>query len=126
MVHIFNVNTNTFCICCGKQCFLKQRHKISPLFTKVYKKYFKITLLTSKWTPNSVCGSCYATLMKWHRGKNVHLAFGSPMFWKEAKSPDECYFCLNDFSGINIKKKKQLSTLKVPHLISQSHTSRNC
>ena len=79
---------DNFCYVCGhivtKRGQLDPKKLITEEFKTAYCHYFdEADLSGSNFTPNSVCKTCYNTLIMWIHGKGGQLYFMKPVIWVE-------------------------------------------
>lgn len=111
---------NSFCYICGNYVVKKQKRNITTFVKKVYFAYFGVKLgdQDKAWAPHTVCCICIEELRQWSQGKKKSFRFGVPMIWREPRNHiDDCYFCLTNVEGYNLKNKKEISYPNLPSAI---------
>ena len=62
-------------------------------------------LINMSLVPHTACKSCVESLRRWNNTKSdvPGMPFKILVIWYEAASHDECYFCLTNTFGYNVK-----------------------
>lgn len=103
---------DSFCYICGHFTFAKNRMKIDDNVKSFYRNYFNISISNQdkSWAPHMACKSCVESLRRWNNAKSdvTPMPFKTPVIWREAASHDECYFCLTNTFGFNVKNSHNI------------------
>lgn len=103
---------DNFCYICGQIIILpKQKRPITEAVKQNFKKYFNVKLgdQDKPWAPHTVCLNCTVRLSAWARGEDRSMPFATPMVWREQINHNsDCYFCLTDTFGFNMKNKHDI------------------
>ena len=76
------------------------------------------------WSPHMVWKTCTEYLRRLTNGKKSCLKFGIPIVWREPANHDtDCYFCVINLTGINIKNR---NSLRYPDLQSARRPVAHC
>ena len=111
---------DAFCYICGCFTLIHQRRNIISFVRRVYKVYFGLALGDQGKTlaPHIVYHNCKEMLCDWTKGKHKGLPFGSPMTWREPMDhTTDCYFCLVNTKGIDMKNRHKISYSSIPSAI---------
>lgn len=123
-------NRKHFCFVCGQFTAKKNQKKKSEKFANLYRLYYDQDWADENYIPQFGCSNCYLSLCEWSDGKKhadgslVKPKFKEPMLWNRSSVHDEneCYFCVNYFTGISTVKKASIrykdtinTILPVPH-----------
>lgn len=105
---------NFFCYVCGEFTILKQRKSINATVKLIYLRYFGFEInagIDVPFAPNICCEKCYRNLLHWFNGTSDCMPFGTPMLWAPLleHTAENCYFCVVDITGYNLKTKSIIS-----------------
>ena len=87
---------------------------------KSYRNYFGVKLRDQDkpFVPNVCSKICVEDLRDWRNSKRKSMLFVFPMVWREGKDNiTDCYFCMINLKGINLKNKHSVQCLDVPSAI---------
>lgn len=110
-------NPDRFCYICGEVTLKKHQRKLTDHIKALYHAYFgcKVGDQEKSWAPHICCSRCSHALSLWFNGKGVGLPFGVPMVWREQHDHfHDCYFCLVDVKGYNLKSKRSIAYPNIP------------
>ena len=61
------------------------------------------------WIPKFLCYSFYVSLNRWKQNNKKTIKFETPMKWRRPRLDHlNCYFCLYNITGINVKANQKL------------------
>jgi len=105
--HNCDTSRDNFCYICSKFEVQSLRRQFNESFCDIYKEMFKMEVdQHNSWVPRVICNSCRKMLLRWKSEKNrKNMKFSSPTIWKIPRNREDCYFCLNNISGLNSKNK---------------------
>ena len=109
--YLCNKSADSFCYICGLFVPINQRRYINEQIKDNYFKYFGIQIQNQDkcWNPHVVCSTCRLGLNKWSKNKGGHLAFATPMIWREPfNHQTNCYICLTNINGFNARNKHRI------------------
>lgn len=99
-------------------------------YWNAFEKYFGRPIQRGWYVPKNVCPTCHSAIMDWANGGRSHIAYESPVLWKEPTSRENCYFCTSSLRGARMPRRKQLQygvqTFALPAVpyCAESHVPR--
>lgn len=117
MSRVCKSSPDSFCYICGEVTLKKHQRQLTSHIKQLYHAYFgcKVGDQEKSWAPHVCCVRCTTALSLWFRGKGSGLPFGVPMVWREQHDHlQDCYFCLVDVQGYNLKSKRSVVYPNIP------------